>query len=157
MSVKLIFETKIRIAAILKKGPKGIIFSLFENKIIMATGKAIKVAKKMVQIDIGNPNTKPNKNISLMSPPPRDSFLKALSPNNFKEYMAIKAPIPEYMWYAASSKPSPNIYIIIITRVETINTSSNIIMYSISLTITIIRLEVKINAINKSNDNSKEW
>lgn len=83
------------IAAILKKGPKGIIFSLSENKISNATGKAIKVAKNIVQIDIGNPITNPKRNINLMSPPPSDSFLKALSPNILMAYIAKKAPTPE--------------------------------------------------------------
>ena len=83
------------IAAMLKKGPKGITFSLSENRMSSATGKAIKVAKKMVQIDIGNPITKPKRNINLMSPPPRDSFLKALSPKILMAYIAKKAPTPE--------------------------------------------------------------
>ena len=95
MSVKFNLDTNRRIAAMLKNGPKGITFSLSENKINKATGKAIKVAKKMVQIDIGKLKTKPNKNINLMSPPPNDSFLKTLSPNIFREYMAKNAPIPE--------------------------------------------------------------
>ena len=73
-SVNWSFETIINIAAILRNGPKGIIFSLSENKIISATGKAMNVAKKIVQIDIGNPKTIPNKNIYFISPPPRDSF-----------------------------------------------------------------------------------
>lgn len=73
-SVNWSFETIINIAAILRNGPKGIIFSLSENKMIKATGKAMKVAKNIVQIDIGNPNTIPNKNINFISPPPRDSF-----------------------------------------------------------------------------------
>lgn len=94
-SVNFIFDTIINIAAMLRNGPKGMIFSLSENKMIRATGKAIKVAKKIVHIDIGNPNTIPNKNINLMSPPPRDSFLKALSPIHFMAYIARKAPIPE--------------------------------------------------------------
>ena len=37
----------------LKNGPKGIIFSLFENKIIKAMGKAINVAKNIVHRDKG--------------------------------------------------------------------------------------------------------
>ena len=94
ISVKLNFDTKRRIAAMLKNGPNGIIFSLSENKMNKAIGKAINVAKKIVQIDIGKPSTNPNKNINLISPPPRDSFLNALSPNILIPYIKMKDPTP---------------------------------------------------------------
>lgn len=93
-SIKSNLETNIIKAAILRKGPKGITLSLLEKRINKATGKAIKVAKKIVIIDIGKPNTKPNKNINFISPPPKDSFLKALSPKTLIKYIARKAPTP---------------------------------------------------------------
>ena len=95
MSVIFSLETKIIIAAILRKGPKGMIFSLLEKRIIKATGKAMNVARKIVIIAIGKSRTRPKRNINLMSPPPRDSFLKALSPRILIAYITKKAPIPE--------------------------------------------------------------
>ena len=62
----------------LRNGPNGIIFSLLDSNIMIAIGKAMKVAKKIVQIDIGKPKTIPNRNINLISPPPKDSFLNTL-------------------------------------------------------------------------------
>lgn len=79
----------------LRNGPNGIIFSLLDSNIMIAIGKAMKVAKKIVQIDIEKPKTIPNRNINLISPPPKDSFLNTLSPSIFMAYITIKAPIPE--------------------------------------------------------------
>ena len=60
--------------AILKNGPKGIMLSFLLNNIYIAIGKAINVAKKMVQTLSGKPITNPERNINLISPPPSYSF-----------------------------------------------------------------------------------
>ena len=80
ISLKFIPQISNNMAAIHKKGPKGIILSLLLNNMIKAIGNAIKVAKNIVQIDIEYPKTKPKTNNSFMSPPPKDSFLNILSP-----------------------------------------------------------------------------
>ena len=84
----------ISIAAIAKKGPKGIKLSLLLKRIYIATGKAIKVAKNISHIAKGYPITIPNKNINLISPPPILSLLNNLSPINFITYIVTKARIP---------------------------------------------------------------
>ena len=53
------------IAAILKKGPKGIIFVFFSYKIISDIGRPIIEPRNIVRRDISHPRMKPKKNISL--------------------------------------------------------------------------------------------
>ena len=60
------------------------------------------------------------------------------------------------MWPAVSSKPTKKIFTKIIKRPATIRTSSRIIIYSMSLMITVIKLEIKIRAIIKSILKPKE-
>ena len=55
----------------------------------MAIGKAIKVAKKISHIDKEYPSTRPNRNISFISPPPIESFLNKKFPNSLIKYIIV--------------------------------------------------------------------
>ena len=69
MSVKFSLVTNTKMAAMLKKGPNGMMFSLSENNMTKEIGNAINVAIKILHMAIGNPITRPNKNISLNPDP----------------------------------------------------------------------------------------
>lgn len=94
ISVKVTPDIFIKIADIHKNGPKGIRLSLLLNRTYIAIGKAMNVARKIVNTDIGYPRTRPKRNISFISPPPRDSFLNIASPTNLTAYIVRKAKHP---------------------------------------------------------------
>ena len=88
-----------------RKGPKGIRLSLLLKRRYMAIGKAIKVAKKISHIDKEYPSTKPNRNISFISPPPILSLLNSLSPSNFIIYIVAKAKTADSTFSAVKVNP----------------------------------------------------
>ena len=116
----------------------------------MAIGNAINVARKILHIDSGQPITKPNKNINFISPPPILSLLNRWSPINLMTYIVIKAKIADKILLTVNSKPNNDKYNIIIIIQDDAITSSNIIMYSISLIITTIKDDIKIKLIINS-------
>jgi hypothetical protein len=139
--------------AISKKGPYGITLSLLLKYKINDNGNAIKLDKKIVNKLIQGPNTHPIKNINLISPPPRDSFLKIKLPNNISKYITIKDKKP----YPKNSKALPNplkiILAITIRIVKKTVTSSGITKKLESLTITITKNEETKIARTNSNPN----
>ena len=122
-----------------RKGPKGIRLSLLLKRRYMAIGKAIKVAKKISHIDKEYPSTSPNRNISFISPPPILSLLKRRSPINLITYIVIKARMAAKILLTVNSKPNNDRYNIIISIQDEAIISSNIIIYSISLIMIIIK------------------
>ena len=80
--------------AINKNGPYGITLSLLLKYKINDNGSAIKLDKKIVNKLIQGPNEQPMKNINLMSPPPKDSFLNIKFPSNINKYITTKDPTP---------------------------------------------------------------
>ena len=135
------------IAAILRNGPKGIILSFLKINKARAIGNAMKVAKNILHTDIGYPITKPTKNINLISPPPSDSCLKIRSPSFFISSIVINAPTPDKTHNEVLYSPISNISTIIMAVMAKINTSSKIIIYSMSLMMIVIRLETNIKAV----------
>ena len=115
------------------------------------------VAKKILHTAIGYPSTNPTKNINFISPPPRDSCLNIKSPNFFIKSIVANEPIPDSMQIDVLYKPILTISIKIIAKIAIINTSSNIIMYSISLIIIIIRLDTNIKATISSKVKPNTW
>ena len=92
-------------AATHKNGPKGIICVFFLNIIIKEIGKPISDPKKIANNATGKSNTKPKINISLISPPPIDSFLNIKSPSFLIENITRKAIKPLITAVKASSGP----------------------------------------------------
>ena len=64
-----------------KNGPKGTTCPSFKNKLTMAYGSARNVEKTKDNIAILYPRVSPIKKDNLISPPPSDSFLKAIFPS----------------------------------------------------------------------------
>ena len=155
ISAKFIPQIYKSIPDILRNGPKGIILSFLNSKRNKAIGKAIKVAKKILQIAIGYPITSPIRNINLMSPPPKDSCLNIMSPTFLTRYIVANEPKPARTFRVVSYRPQSIISRIIIAKEAKIKTSSNIIIYSISLIIMVIKLDTKMRAIISSSDKSK--
>ena len=87
----------------------------------------MKDAKHIDIHDKGHPRTKPYINISLISPPPIDSFLKILSPNIFIKYIIENIIIPSNMF-----SPTFNPFLIdnsiINNRPQNANNSSGIVI-----------------------------
>ena len=67
----------------IKKGPKGTSLFFLDKEQNIAYGNAKKEPKTTETKDSRTPNTNPKKVTNLTSPPPKDSLLKALSPNSF--------------------------------------------------------------------------
>ena len=78
------------IAPTLRNGPKGIICSDFFFIINNDIGNPTKDPINIDNIDELHPKTNPNINISLISPPPIDSFLNKKSPSFFNKNIRVK-------------------------------------------------------------------
>ena len=76
--------------------------------------------------------------------------MKRWSPINLMTYIVIKAKIADKILLTVNSKPNNDKYNIIIIIQDDAITSSNIIMYSISLIITTIKDDIKIKLIINS-------
>ena len=76
--------------------------------------------------------------------------MKRWSPINLMTYIVIKAKIADKILLTVNSKPNNDKYNIIIIIQDYAITSSNIIMYSISLIITTIKDDIKIKLIINS-------
>lgn len=72
-------------------------------------------------------------------------------------YIVIKAKIADKILLTVNSKPNNDKYNIIIIIQDDAITSSNIIMYSISLIITTIKDDIKIKLIINSFVKPNEW
>ena len=73
-------------------------------------------------------------NDSLISPPPRDSFLNKKFPSNINKYTIININKPDKILYIPSFSPRLIILIIVISTLDIISGLSFMIMYLESLT-----------------------
>ncbi len=120
-------------------------WSFFFIKLYNDIGKAINDDNTTENIDSSHPITKPITSINLISPPPNDSFLNNISPNNFNKYIntnginisnnirGILLPVV--------------IFNISINIPNTISIESGIIIYKISDIISIIDMDTNNNTI----------
>ena len=77
-----------------KNGPNGITFSFLKRITIKANGIAKTLDKNIDTKLIHGPTQQPIKNISFISPPPRDSFLNKKFPKSINDYIQINAMKP---------------------------------------------------------------
>ena len=119
-------------------------------------GNARQLDRNILNIPREGVNISPTKNISFTSAPPNVSFLNILFPNIIIQYIKQNNKMPDNIENKNSFIPN-KVSLITITKIEKNKvTSSGIIKYVTSLTITIIKNETIIRAIKSSFESPKQ-